>query len=518
MASTPIIKSLVLRSSLNLKAISESSKSFAAGIGKATISTKNIADSIQKGNLTKQKLISNDESFFRKRRQSVKRKEKEGLIEASGLQGAVKRQGRVVSDSTKGFLGRVMDFVGTLMVGWLASNLPTIIKGAQELMEQIQGVVNITSGWINTVVGILTELDFELQNEDSKLSEIRVQESSQEVQKELQVVETAVGGFENQAIDGLNEYNEAVDEENKRRRGESDPEEAPNQWWDPLKIIPNKKKEKEEDVDDVVETASNLEKTLFDSKTKEKSEKKQQETKEPQGQKNNTSNDDLFADEPDYDNDREAWNQWNKKESDALKQNPESSGFDMFEDGGIIQGKSHKEGGENINVEGGEAVIPKKSVDSYGPEFINRIIQNKEQDNVTKLRAARSLMEKLVDKHKEDNMGIITTDEFDKIKGQTMDKLKQSLSGFTKEITQTVSAKANKELVKAIEPTQKVLESAKLSSPRKGSVIYMLNNQGGSSSQSSPAPTRSKKKSGLVVGNSKGDFYKKIASTLYAYT
>ena len=40
------------------------------------------------------------------------------------------------------------------------------------------------------------------------------------------------------------------------------------------------------------------------------------------------------------------------------------------------EGKSHQEGGENINVEGGEAIIPKKNVEKYTPEFINRIISH----------------------------------------------------------------------------------------------------------------------------------------------
>ena len=53
-----------------------------------------------------------------------------------------------------------------------------------------------------------------------------------------------------------------------------------------------------------------------------------------------------------------------------------------LQDGGIIKGKSHKEGGENINVEDGEAVIPKKTVNMLGVENILRLIQGTNKKNV----------------------------------------------------------------------------------------------------------------------------------------
>ena len=55
----------------------------------------------------------------------------------------------------------------------------------------------------------------------------------------------------------------------------------------------------------------------------------------------------------------------------------------MFRDGGIIKGKSHKQGGENINVEDGEAVIPKKTVDMLGIENILRLIKGTNKKNVS---------------------------------------------------------------------------------------------------------------------------------------
>ena len=55
----------------------------------------------------------------------------------------------------------------------------------------------------------------------------------------------------------------------------------------------------------------------------------------------------------------------------------------VFRDGGIIKGKSHKQGGENINVEDGEAVIPKKTVDMLGIENILRLIKGTNKKNVS---------------------------------------------------------------------------------------------------------------------------------------
>lgn len=89
--------------------------------------------------------ISKSDTLFRSRREAVRRREQEDIVEASSVGGAVKRTGRIISSSTKGFLGRIFDFVGTLMVGWLINNLPTIINLSKTLVERIQKYVSIGS-------------------------------------------------------------------------------------------------------------------------------------------------------------------------------------------------------------------------------------------------------------------------------------------------------------------------------------------------------------------------------------
>ena len=59
---------------------------------------------------------------------SGKRKEKEELLEASGVVASFRRSREIIQKKTKGFLGRLLDFVGSVLVGWALLNLPKIIS------------------------------------------------------------------------------------------------------------------------------------------------------------------------------------------------------------------------------------------------------------------------------------------------------------------------------------------------------------------------------------------------------
>jgi hypothetical protein len=64
-----------------------------------------------------------------------------------------------------------------------------------------------------------------------------------------------------------------------------------------------------------------------------------------------------------------------------------------FSPGGYLVGKSHEEGGiaawigdEEIEVEDGEFIIKKKSVDKYGTDFMHRLNQGLVSENVKKMK------------------------------------------------------------------------------------------------------------------------------------
>ena len=151
MAST----SLAYRSSLRISSLSKSVASVSRIFESAAKTAGTIASTISDQNQTKKKAISSRSKYFLARREAVRRREQESIIEASSIGGAIKRTGKVVSYSTKGFLGRILDFVGTLLVGWLLLNLPRIIDGAKKLIERMQKLVLTLTSAVGNVTDFL---------------------------------------------------------------------------------------------------------------------------------------------------------------------------------------------------------------------------------------------------------------------------------------------------------------------------------------------------------------------------
>ena len=61
-----------------------------------------------------------------------------------------------MSRSTKGFLGRILDFFGIILIGWFVNTLPKIIKSIQGLIKRIQNVIGVLSNFLETIGEILT--------------------------------------------------------------------------------------------------------------------------------------------------------------------------------------------------------------------------------------------------------------------------------------------------------------------------------------------------------------------------
>ena len=109
----------LLKNSDSLGNIRKSLMSFGDGLRSANSTSSKIVSDLNLGNREKQRAILRADQIFETRRQAVQRREREDVIEAGKIGSLTTRATRTITSSTKGFLGRVMDFVGTIFVGWI---------------------------------------------------------------------------------------------------------------------------------------------------------------------------------------------------------------------------------------------------------------------------------------------------------------------------------------------------------------------------------------------------------------
>ena len=146
-----------MKSTINLNSINRSLSGLSESVKNANERSEKISDNIRDRNLAKKKSISMSAEFFAKRRDNQRRKEKEDLLEAGSVMGILKSSGKAIQRTTKGFLGRILDFVGTIILGWAILNLPKIIKIAQDLIKRMQKYFGILTSFVNDVATMFTD-------------------------------------------------------------------------------------------------------------------------------------------------------------------------------------------------------------------------------------------------------------------------------------------------------------------------------------------------------------------------
>ena len=153
----------LFRSSISINSIRRSATQFSKSLTRTSVIASQIEKTTRQRNIFNQRSISKDNEYFRKRRENIRRKQREDELESSSISGVTKKEGNIVSRSTRGFLGRILDFLGILLLGWAITNLPKIIAAFQKLFGLIQRVVGVLGGFVsgmkNFLVGIGTGID-----------------------------------------------------------------------------------------------------------------------------------------------------------------------------------------------------------------------------------------------------------------------------------------------------------------------------------------------------------------------
>ena len=149
-------KNSLLRSSISINSIRRTASQFTKSLQRSNIIAKDIIKTTRERNLFERNTIAKDNEYFRKRRENIKRKQREDDLEASSITGVTKREGTVTAKSTKGFLGRILDFFGIILIGWFVNKLPGIIKAIGSVINLIKRAVGFLTGFIDGVRDFLT--------------------------------------------------------------------------------------------------------------------------------------------------------------------------------------------------------------------------------------------------------------------------------------------------------------------------------------------------------------------------
>jgi len=241
------------KSSISINSIRNTFTSFSKGITNAKQKSDDILKQTRETNLFKSKIIRKDGEFFAKRRENVRRKEREDELESSSITGVAKKEGNIVTRSTRGFLGRIIDFLGVILVGWALVNLPMIIKRLQGLFKLIQRVVGILSGFIDAIRGFLVAIGKPIVNLIDNIRKIDFTNQRKQIQESTESVNNSLTRLDKDFRESVNDF---INDENIRSANQladeienSENNEESNQEVDPaLKTVDPKENDKQENI------------------------------------------------------------------------------------------------------------------------------------------------------------------------------------------------------------------------------------------------------------------------------
>ena len=192
----------LFKSSISIKSIGDSVQKFSKSLRGARKNADQAIKTIRQKNIFKRSLVRNDDLYFRKRQENIRRKDREDELEASSVQGAPKTQGTILGKSTRGFLGRILDFLGILLIGWAISNLPKIIQGIEGLIKRISSVTGILSLFVDGIKFVLGGIGSIITNALSSLMRFDFLTQKKEI-------EAGVEGATTGLASSVNEINQA---------------------------------------------------------------------------------------------------------------------------------------------------------------------------------------------------------------------------------------------------------------------------------------------------------------------
>ena len=201
-------KNSLFKSSISIKSIGNTATSFLKSLTNQRIIAQEITEKTRETNKFKRTLISNDNKFFRKRQENIRRKDREDELEASQITGITKTQGAVLVKSTRGFLGRMLNFIGILLIGWAVNNLPGIIKGIESLIKNIIRIGGVLGFFVNGVKDVLVGIGSLITNTISNITGFDFLGGKKEVEDGLEGAQANIMKSQRELVESANLFSD----------------------------------------------------------------------------------------------------------------------------------------------------------------------------------------------------------------------------------------------------------------------------------------------------------------------
>ena len=183
----------LLKSSISINSIRNSVSNFSKGLAESNVVANQIVEKTRETNRFKSTLIRKEGEYFRKRRENVRRKDREDELESTSITGITKKEGNIIQRSTRGFLGRILDFFGIILIGWFVNTLPKILKAIQALISRIQKFVGLLTGFIDGLKDFFTGVGEGIRTAFESLPKFDFGKFKSEVEE---IFESTVGGLQ----------------------------------------------------------------------------------------------------------------------------------------------------------------------------------------------------------------------------------------------------------------------------------------------------------------------------------
>ena len=144
--------------------------------------------------ISREKVFGDKFDSYRQRERE-KRKTKEKLLESVPSKSDITKPFAGIASKGKGMLDTLLNFLGTILVGWLINNLPAIIKFVENLIERIKKLFNTLKQFLSNltdtlknfkgVIGAYTQNIREFDFFDSKG---RVKKATEDLEKSFEAM------------------------------------------------------------------------------------------------------------------------------------------------------------------------------------------------------------------------------------------------------------------------------------------------------------------------------------------